>query len=134
MIETSTGTGARLTDRTVAVFGMGYVGTVSACCLADQGALYCYQSGLDPDHLDDEPGRILLLILLRRALRLGFSSLDLLRGNEPYKSHLGAKPQASLNVFVGNRDLLGRAAFSLTQFKRRSRRLAGQVLRHVRPP
>ena len=103
-------------------------------CLADQGALNCYQSGLDPDHLDDEPGRILLLMLLRRALRLGFSSLDLLRGNEPYKSHLGAKPQASLNVFVGNRTLLGRAAFSLTQFKRRSRRLAGQVLRHVRTP
>lgn len=103
-------------------------------CLADQGALYCYQSGLDPDHLDDEPGRILLLMMLRRALRLGFSSLDLLRGNEPYKSHLGAKPQASLNVFVGNRNLVGRAAFLLTQLKRRSRRLAGQVIRQVRTP
>lgn len=103
-------------------------------CLAESGILHCYQSGLDPDHLDDEPGRILLLRLIRQALRQDFVAIDLLRGNEPYKSHLGAKAQPSVTLCVGNRTMLGRAAFALTQVQRQSRRLASQVLRHVRAP
>lgn len=101
-------------------------------CLAEQGTLHCYQSGLDPDHLDDEPGRILLLRLIRRALQKDFVTVDLLRGNEPYKSHLGAEAQPSVTLCVGHRSLRGRAAFALMQLERRSRRLAGQVLRRVR--
>lgn len=103
-------------------------------CLADQGILHAYQSGLNPDFLADEPGRVLLLLLIRRALREGFTAIDLLRGNEPYKSHLAAEPRSSLNVLIGNRTLLGRTAFRLAQLKRHSRRLAAQVMRQVRAP
>lgn len=103
-------------------------------CLAEQGILHCYQSGLDPDHLDDEPGRILLLRLIRTALRQGFEAIDLLRGNEPYKSHLGAQAQSSVTICVGHRTVMGKAAFALMQLERRSRRIAGHMLRRVRAP
>jgi len=103
-------------------------------CLADQGILHAYQSGLNPDFLDDEPGRVLLLLLLRRALRQGFSAIDLLRGNEPYKRHLAAEPLRSQTLLIGQRSLVGRAAFTLAQLRRCSRILAGQVLRQVRAP
>lgn len=103
-------------------------------CLADGTVLYGYQSGLNPDYLDEEPGRILLLRMLRKALRQGYSALDLLRGNEPYKSHLSAEPQSSLNLVVGNRTLMGRAAFRLTQLRRRGRQVAGQIVHKLRSP
>lgn len=103
-------------------------------CLADGSVLHAYQSGLNPDYLDDEPGRILLLRLLRRALNEGYSALDLLRGDEPYKSHLGAEPQSSLNLMIGNRTLVGRTAFGLAQLRRRTRKLAGQIVRQLRAP
>ncbi len=103
-------------------------------CLADGTVLYGYQSGLNPDYLDEEPGRILLLRMLRQAVREGYGALDLLRGNEPYKSHLSAEPQSSLNVVVGNRTLLGRAAFQLAQLRRRGRKVARQLVHRLRSP
>ena len=103
-------------------------------CLADGPILHGYQSGLNPDYLDDEPGRILLLRLLRKALREGYLALDLLRGDEPYKSHLGAERKYTQTVLIGNRTLVGKAAFGLALLRRKTRKLAGQVLRQLRAP
>jgi CelD/BcsL family acetyltransferase involved in cellulose biosynthesis len=88
----------------------------------------------DPDYLDDEPGRILLLRLLRKALREGYLALDLLRGDEPYKSHLGAERKYTQTVLIGNRTLVGKTAFGLALLRRKTRKLAGQVLRQLRAP
>ncbi len=54
--------------------------------LAGSGIVYAYQSGVAPDFLADEPGRLITLAIVRRAIAQGFGALDFLRGDEPYKA------------------------------------------------
>jgi CelD/BcsL family acetyltransferase involved in cellulose biosynthesis len=64
--------------------------------LVGGGVLYGYQAGLDPDALDDNPGYLMSVAILRRAIAEGYRVLDFLRGDEPYKAYLRAKPRPSL--------------------------------------
>ncbi len=66
--------------------------------LAGNGVVYAYQSGVDPDALADEPGRLMTLAVLRRAIRQGYRAFDFLRGDEPYKAHFGAAPRPMLTL------------------------------------
>ncbi len=61
--------------------------------LAGNGILYAYQSGVEPESLADEPGRLITLAILRRAIQQGCRALDFLRGDEPYKAHFRAEPR-----------------------------------------
>ena len=61
--------------------------------LSGGGRLYAYQSGIDPDRLDDSPGVVAMVSILQWAVGKGYLSLDLLRGDESYKAHWLAKPR-----------------------------------------
>lgn len=68
--------------------------------LAGKHAVYAYQSGIEPEALDFEPGRLATMATLRRAIDDGYRWFDLLRGDEPYKAHWRARPRASLDVCI----------------------------------
>jgi len=55
-------------------------------------AIYAYQSGIDPDALGYEPGRMITVALVRDAIAAGRKTYDFLRGDEPYKAHFRARP------------------------------------------
>jgi CelD/BcsL family acetyltransferase involved in cellulose biosynthesis len=62
--------------------------------------VYAYQSGVDPTALNVEPGRLIMMATLRRAIEEGYRAFDLLRGDEPYKPHWRAQPRPSVHVTV----------------------------------
>ena len=62
--------------------------------LARGDSVFAYQGGLDPDAAEDEPGRLSLITTLKHAIGEGRTHFDLLRGDEPYKPHWRAEPQA----------------------------------------
>lgn len=66
--------------------------------LAGGGVTYAYQAGLDPEALDEEPGRIANIATLKHALTSGQRAFDFLRGDEPYKAHWRAQPHASAEL------------------------------------
>jgi CelD/BcsL family acetyltransferase involved in cellulose biosynthesis len=68
--------------------------------LAGAGGVYAYQSGIDPNSLDDQPGRLSNLASIRRAIERGDLFYDLLRGDEPYKAHWRATPRPSYDATV----------------------------------
>lgn len=59
--------------------------------LTDEG-VFAYQSGISPQHLDAEPGRLANLWHIKRAIEDGRQFVDFLRGDEPYKKLLHASP------------------------------------------
>ena len=56
------------------------------------GEMFAYQSGVDPERLDVQPGNLSTIATIRRAIDQGCRGLDFLRGDEPYKPHWGATP------------------------------------------
>ncbi len=60
--------------------------------LCASGVTYAYQAGVNPDLLDEEPGRIINIATLHYALGEGCTGFDFLRGDEPYKAHWRAAP------------------------------------------
>ncbi|HWB09117.1 MAG TPA: GNAT family N-acetyltransferase [Pirellulales bacterium] len=83
--------------------------------------VYAYQSGIDPSALDVEPGRLVTMATLRRAIEEGYRAFDLLRGDEPYKSHWRAQPRPSMQIRI----LPGRGA----DWLRHGAWVAGQQVR-----
>jgi hypothetical protein len=73
---------------------------------ADATTTYAYQGGVDPDRLQEEPGRLSTILCLQRAIEEGNSRFDFLRGDEPYKAHWRAEPKATYDYcIVPNRRL-----------------------------
>jgi CelD/BcsL family acetyltransferase involved in cellulose biosynthesis len=68
--------------------------------LADSAATYAYQGGVDPDRLDDEPGRLSSIRCLQLAIEEGHQRFDFLRGDEPYKAHWRATPRQTFDYRV----------------------------------
>ena len=68
--------------------------------MAAGGVIYAYQSGIDPDALGQQPGRLITLAILRRAIERGYRAFDFLRGDEPYKAHFRTQARPSLAVRV----------------------------------
>ncbi|MGO8691391.1 MAG: GNAT family N-acetyltransferase [Thermoguttaceae bacterium] len=73
--------------------------------LAGSGIVYAYQSGVAPEALAEEPGRLITLAILRRAIEQGYRALDFLRGDEPYKAHFRAarRPMHTLRAVANRR-------------------------------
>ncbi len=61
---------------------------------------YAYQAGVDPEAMEDEPGRLINIATLKKAIEDGQRSFDFLRGDEPYKAHWRAQPRPSLEIRV----------------------------------
>ncbi|MBI2877904.1 MAG: GNAT family N-acetyltransferase [Candidatus Tectomicrobia bacterium] len=59
-------------------------------CLRFRDTLYVYNSGYDPSYAPLSPGIILITHVIREAIQRGYRQVDFLRGQEPYKYHLGA--------------------------------------------
>jgi len=63
--------------------------------IAGEGVRYAYQAGIEPEALEQEPGRLITLATLRAAQEEGAAVFDFLRGDEPYKPHWRAEPHAA---------------------------------------
>ncbi len=100
--------------------------------LAGGGVLYGYQSGLDPQAMSLEPGRILHASMILRALHEGATAYDLLRGDEPYKAHFRAEPVASCELLIAHRHLTGRLFFAAVQGGRWLKAWASQLRGQLR--
>lgn len=72
--------------------------------LTADGVVYAYQSGMEPDCLDLEPGTLSMIASIRSAIDEGFRALDLMRGDEPYKAHWRAEPRPTVawRIVPGN--------------------------------
>jgi len=68
--------------------------------VSGHGVMYAYQAGVAPASIEHEPGSLITLATLRRAVDLGFRAFDFLRGDEPYKAHWRAEPMTMLRVRV----------------------------------
>jgi CelD/BcsL family acetyltransferase involved in cellulose biosynthesis len=68
--------------------------------LLGDDVVYAYQSGIDPDWLRLEPGRLAMMTAIRAAIAQGKRAFDFLRGDEPYKAHWRATPRATLRARV----------------------------------
>jgi CelD/BcsL family acetyltransferase involved in cellulose biosynthesis len=68
--------------------------------LRTENTVYAYQSGIEPSALIHEPGRLITLALLKRAIVEGRRRFDFLRGDEPYKAHFRAEPIATCDLRV----------------------------------
>src|SRR5262249_30893209 len=58
---------------------------------AGGGVSYFYQSGLDPDLLEESPGALAHIGAIKSAWADGLRAIDFLRGDEPYKPHWRAE-------------------------------------------
>ncbi len=65
-----------------------------------QSAVYAYQSGIEPEALLHEPGRLITLAMLKRAIAEGRQAFDFLRGDELYKAHWRARPRPTQDIRV----------------------------------
>jgi CelD/BcsL family acetyltransferase involved in cellulose biosynthesis len=77
-------------------------GTPLAAQLAFLGdrTTYAYQVGIDPTRLSESPGWLVHTESIKRAIQLGHTTFDFLRGNEPHKQRMGAaaRPLATIRV------------------------------------
>lgn len=65
--------------------------------LAGPDAVYAYQGGVDPERLDEEPGRLSNIATIKAAVEAGVARFDFLRGDEPYKAHWRAEPRPTVH-------------------------------------
>lgn len=72
----------------------------SLFCFNYQRRLYLYNSGYDPDYSSFSPGIVLLNYCIADAIDRGIKEFDLLRGNESYKYHFGARDRTVYQIIV----------------------------------
>jgi CelD/BcsL family acetyltransferase involved in cellulose biosynthesis len=68
--------------------------------LLGSDVVYAYQSGIDPDRLAVEPGRLAVIATIQKSIERGYRSYDFLRGDEPYKAHWRAQPRPMWEICV----------------------------------
>ena len=54
--------------------------------LCSSDTVFHYQSGIDPNAMQDKPGWLMQISSLKQAIGEGFHAYDFLRGDEPYKA------------------------------------------------
>jgi CelD/BcsL family acetyltransferase involved in cellulose biosynthesis len=68
--------------------------------VSGRGVVFAYQAGVDPERLDEEPGRLVSVALLRKAIADRMTAIDFLRGDEPYKAHWRAEPRPCSQIRI----------------------------------
>lgn len=59
-----------------------------------------YLTGYDERFADLSPGRVMDALCIRLAIERGWKAVDFLRGDEPYKHQLGARPRMTRNAVI----------------------------------
>jgi hypothetical protein len=65
--------------------------------------VFVYQGGIDPSARSLSPGQLIISAGIQRAIAEGYSTYDLLRGDEPYKPHWRAEPQPLYDIRIVKR-------------------------------
>lgn len=88
------------------------------------GRLYDYLSGFDETSVAARrrPGLALLISMIEDAIRSGITTIDLLRGDEPYKFELNVRPLHNMNITVRQVDA-GNASARLIAWLHRAAQL-----------
>ncbi|NOY43581.1 MAG: GNAT family N-acetyltransferase [Planctomycetes bacterium] len=94
---------------------------------ASRRTTLAYQSGLDPDRLDEGPGQLSLICAIQHAIGEEHATFDFLRGDEPYKAHWRATPHDTFNVQIVPARSAARLRFQVRNYLRQAGRLARQV-------
>lgn len=94
---------------------------------AGQHATWAYQGGVDPDRIDEEPGRLSMIRTFQHAIAEGHQQLDLLRGDEPYKAHWRAEPQEIYDIQIVPPRSAARWRWQACNYLQRAARLARQI-------
>ena len=79
----------------------------------DHDTLYAYQSGMDPRAGDCQPGNLSLIATIQYCIVHGLKSMDLLRGDEPYKAHWRGEPSARHDLRVWPNGVLAKFELGL---------------------
>jgi CelD/BcsL family acetyltransferase involved in cellulose biosynthesis len=72
---------------------------------------YLYQSGIDPDAIQDKPGWLIQIAALRWAIDQRLRAVDFLRGDEPYKSWWRAERRGLSELRIVGRGATARARY-----------------------
>jgi CelD/BcsL family acetyltransferase involved in cellulose biosynthesis len=70
-------------------------------------AVYAYQAGIDLEMNEYAPGKLTMMAAIQYSIEQGFKYLDLLRGDEPYKSHWRAVPKSCHDLRVWKKQPVG---------------------------
>jgi CelD/BcsL family acetyltransferase involved in cellulose biosynthesis len=70
--------------------------------------VYYYQTGIDPDLADLNPGSLEMIGSLKGAIEQGYRSFDFLRGDEAYKASWGALPRPMVETRIVARRSMAR--------------------------
>jgi CelD/BcsL family acetyltransferase involved in cellulose biosynthesis len=75
-------------------------GIATACMFGwvDARGYYLYNSSFEPDLQSASPGLVLLALMIEVAIDAGIRTFDFLKGDEGYKSRLGARPRQLYKV------------------------------------
>ena len=92
------------------------------------GIVYFYQAGIDPDQLAHQPGHVLTAARIERVIQRGYSAVDFLRGDEPYKAQWGAQPRPLMTLRIVRRRPVAQIRHQAWVLTRGARRLARQGL------
>lgn len=100
----------------------------------DETTIYAYQGGISVAGLDQDAGHLCLLALVKQAIASGRSTLDLLRGDEPYKMNWRAEHLPARTLHARPRNLIGKLERwagntyrSLRDAKQQAKELAGSA-------
>lgn len=110
------------------VAGEEVVAAVS--CFEFAGRLSLYQSGRLSAHRWRNAATVLLATVIQDACRRGFSEVDLLRGDEPYKANFASAARELLRLRAAH-GAAGRLALAALLLGDRARKLAGRPLRQL---
>jgi len=94
---------------------------------ASEKTTWGYQTGIDPDRIGEEPGRLSMIRIFQAAIDEGHQQFDLLRGDEPYKAHWRATPQETSDIQIVPPRSAARLRFRAYSYLHRAARLARQI-------
>lgn len=79
----------------------------------DAKAVYAYQAGVDLSMDEYSPGKLSMMAAIQFAIAQGCEFLDLLRGDEPYKSNWRAAPVACHDLRAWQNGVMGRVEWAM---------------------